>query len=233
MSLDVSLNGVSLGGLDGCITVTDIVELPEICISGAHRCRTGLNITVKCLLREMDPARHMALAARVFQWAQFGGVMTASTRPGQELRVLCGAWPALSALCLMDEMRLTFHADGDFYWADAAPVTLVPGTHTLNCSAATPLDAAILAVTDTTRVVITAGSTAMTFENLPLAAGKTLLLHVENSILQASIDGESVLPCRTLNSDSLLLLPGSEAADIAVAADGEITAAFTGRGRHL
>ena len=76
-------------------------------------------------------------------------------------------------------------------------------------------------------------STQMTFENILFPAGYLMLLNETDGPLKVEILGESILHCRTADSDDLLLLPCGKESTVYATADKSVTASFTARGRYL
>jgi hypothetical protein len=73
----------------------------------------------------------------------------------------------------------------------------------------------------------------MTFENILFPAGQLLILNETDGPLKAEITGESILHCRTADSDDLLLLPCGKESTVYATADKAVSAGFTARGRYL
>ena len=245
-----ALNGISPESLDSAIRVTDLTELPPVCrvvtaptlrhgLQLLRRVRESLTVRVSFVLAEHDPARRRELLSRLHAWADPGGVLTTSDRPGQQLTVVCDTLPMLSALCWTDEVQLEFTAYGVPFWesAEETHVTttacaalLLPGTAD-ECPVGV-----IVAHTGSaplTSLTLQCGDTQMTFEGLSLSPGGVFTLAVTDGLLHADADGESVLMKRTGDSHDLLLADCGEETPVAVSADQPVSAVFHGRGRLL
>ena len=247
---DCALNGVPLSSVDERICVTDILEsAPRLALTTASRPGDGLHllqrkreslaVQVRFILPVADVTLRRAIVQQVTAWAAPGGVLTTSDRPGQRLSVVCQALPAVSALCWLDEMMLTFCAMNPPFWEDASPVSVefsddatltLPGT-----APEAPVEAVVTNEGDAslTTLTLSAGITFMTFEGLNLPAGGVFTLTTEDGVLCARCDDTSVLLCRTDDSDDQLLLPCGEEGFLTVSADQPVTAVFSGRGRYL
>lgn len=245
-----TLNGVSLDSLDPCIHITDLTELPPRqrivtapCIPGGlhvlQRVRESLTVRVRFLLRAYEPQARRAAMQKVFAWAEGGGVLTFSDRPGQQLQVVCDTLPGMSSLCWLDEMELSFTACRVPYWESAQPVTLsisdsgmlaVPGT-----APSAPLTCQVvnLGAAPLTSLMLTAGDASMKFTGLSIAPGSAFTLGLRNGVLSAACSGESLLMHRTADSDDLLIAPCGADCPVSVEADQSVSATFVARGRYL
>ncbi len=245
-----ALNGVTPESIDPTLRVTDLTELPPKCRivtapTGKHglrllrRVRESLTVRIFFIIPEYDPARRRALAAKLHAWGENGGLLTVSDRPGQQLRVVCDTLPMLSALCWSDEIRMEFTAYTDPFWefaeatraeiTDAGTLTL-PGS-AVECPAS--VTATNLGNEPLTTITLTCGDTQMTFEDLALAPGETLILQMADGLLEAAAADVSILMCRTPESSDLLLAMGGTENAVSVQADQPVQAAFKARGRLL
>lgn len=247
---DCALNGASLSALDPRIRVTDVIETAPRCriqtadhpLAGMfllRRNRQSLGVQVRFLLQEGDVVRRRTLMQKVLAWAERGGTLTTSDRPGQQLRVLCASSPAVSALSWLDELTIEFRAYQTPFWEAVSPVSVttadtadltVPGT-----AAEAPVTAEVVntGVAPLTTLSLAAGHTRLLFEGLNLPASSAFRLDFADGLLTAAIDGVSVLPCRTADSDDLLLAPCGQTCEVSVSADQPVQASFWVRGRYL
>lgn len=245
-----ALNGVSAESIDPAIRVTDLTELPprrrvvtaptiRHGLRLLQRVRESLTVRVSFLIAEYDPARRRELLQKLHGWAEAGGVLTTSDRPGLQLTVQCDTLPTMSALCWSDEMYLEFTAYGVPFWeyADLTQAT-TDSIATLNLPGNAdecPVDVRITnAGTDAlTTLTIACGETKMSFGDMHLAPGGVLALTNEDGLLRATAAGESALLNRTADSSDLLLAVAGQATPLRVTADQPVIAAFSGRGRVL
>lgn len=149
MLYDVTLNGVPLSTVSPSIFVVDITETPADSVTtqpkplhnGSRRIRQqreSLIVTVSYALREQSVERRLEIMQLVQKWAQKGGFLTRSDRPGQRLRVVCDTPPRIdSALKWTEVLQLSFTAYDEPFWESLSPVSctttgkkqlFVPGT---------------------------------------------------------------------------------------------------------
>lgn len=248
--LDCALNGVLLSSLDQRICVLDIREqaprihhtaltlYPEGRQQLLSR-RDSLTLQVVFAIHEEKPRIRFRIMQRIRAWAAGGGVLTATDRTDQQLTVICTGLPALNSEDWTEACTLTFQTTRCPYWEDvilssaSGPDALsiyVPGT-----AEYTLVNALIQnhSDEDITRITLRAGSTQMTFENILFPAGYLMLLNETDGPLKVEILGESILHCRTADSDDLLLLPCGQESTVYATADKAVSAGFTARGRYL
>lgn len=245
-----ALNGVSPESIDSAVRVTDLTELPPrrrvvTAATAKHglrllrRVRESLTVRVSFLIAEYDPVKRREVLQRLHAWADGGGVLTTSDRPGQRLIVQCDTLPTMSALCWSDELYLEFTAYGVPFWEleEASSVTTDGiAALTLNGNVEEcPVSAEVTnAGTEAlTTVSLQCGGTQMTFEGLELAPDSVLVLAYEDGLLRAEAEGESVLMNRTDYSSDLLLADGGVETVVSVTADQPVSAVFHGKGRML
>lgn len=245
-----TLNGVSLDSLDPCIHITDLTELPPRqrivtapCVPGGlhvlQRVRESLTVRVRFLLRAYEPQARRTAMQKVFAWAEGGGVLTFSDRPGQQLQVVCDSLPGMSSLCWLDEMELSFTACRTPFWESAQRVTVTTadsGTLTIPGTApATPVTCQVVNLGEDTltTLTLTASDTSMTFSGLTIAPGSAFILGMRDGVLSAVCDGESLLMHRSADSDDLLTGDCGADCPVSVSADQRVMATFIARGRYL
>ena len=247
---DCALNGVLLSSLDEAICVQDIrEEAPKLRTSALslpmegqrllRQQRESLTVQVIFAIHAEDPVRRRAVLQNVLAWAAQGGLLTTLDRPGQQLSVLCTALPAMSAEDWAAPLTLSFTSVRVPYWEATDEVTVsgsavltldTPGT-----AESAPVD--VVVINDTTSLVDTltlyCGGTRMEFTDLHLPSSGMFLLLQSGGILSAQVAGRSVLPCRTPESDDLLLAPCGRSCVVYASAAEPLQATFTVRGRYL
>lgn len=245
-----ALNGVTPDAVDPSLRVTDITELPPRCrvtyipterhgLRLLQRVRESLTVRVSFFIPEYDPVRRRELVAKLHAWADAGGALTTSDRPGQQLHVTCDTLPLLSALCWSDDLIIEFTACADPYWEYAAETSASTASSSLLTLPGDGPDCPVaVTVTNTgseplTTLTLTCGQTQMTFERLTLAPGGVFSLRTEDGLLRADADGESVLMHRTAASSDLLLADCGTETPVTATADQPVQAVFHGRGRLL
>lgn len=245
-----TLNGVSPESLDAAIRVTDLTELPprrRVVTAPTARhglmllrhVRESLTVRVSFLIAEYDPARRRALLAKLHAWADPGGILTVSDRPGQQLTVVCDTLPMLSALSWSDEVTIEFTAYRVPFWEYAEETTVATASHATLTLPGTadecPVGATVAHIGSEplTTLSLQCGDTQMTFDALSLAPGGVFMLRMEDGLLRADADGESVLMKRTAYSSDLLLADCGTETAVSVTADQPVSAVFHARGRLL
>lgn len=247
---DCALNGVLLSSLSERICILDIQEsaptvhqtaltlFPE----GRQQLqlrRDSIIVKVIFAIHEEKPSQRTRVLQHIREWAAPGGVLTTTDHTDQQLTVICTALPAATCEDWTERCVVTFQTTRCPYWEDASLSSAsgsgalsiqVPGT-----AEYAPVNALILndSGEDVTRITLHAGSTRMTFENILFPTGHMLLLNETDGPLKVQITGESILHCRTADSDDLLLLPCGRESTVYATADQPVSASFTARGRYL
>lgn len=248
---DCALGGVLLSSLDGRICVLDVHEdAPKLRIvtmplhSGGQqlleRERESVSIHVRFSIHEENPIRRRTVLGAIQHWAEEGGYLTTTERPGLRLMVTCTSLPAMSGKDWTEELTLTFTTTHAPYWEDAeqtsasgtGEVTLVaPGTAQF-----APVNAVIVNTTASTvtRLTVSCGDTQMTFAGISLpSGGQFALAHTSAGKLTARVGSTSVLHCRTADSSDDLLAPCGESCIASVSASVSLYAFFNTRGRYV
>lgn len=182
------------------------------------RRRVSRRISVAFAIRELrDLAARAALVDRVNGWAR-DGVLQISTRPTQQIRVVCAGRAAIAnPWDYTEELKIDFDAVPSPYWEDRVPQLL-----TLNGSSGTgsilnrgTADAlASVTVTPTggalSTLGITLGGVGFTLSGLSVATNTPLRIgYDERGFLFIKTAAASLLSCRTAeSSDDLTAAPG-------------------------
>ena len=245
-----ALNGVTPESIDPALRVTDLTELPprrrvasiptvRHGLMLLRRVRESLTVRVSFIIPEYDPARRRALLSKLHAWADPGGLLTTSDRPGQQLTVVCDTLPMLSAMSWSDEIHIDFTAYANPFWEYAeATQALTSDTSVLTLPGDAEEIPVSCRVTNTgtdalTTLTLRCGDTQMTFTGLTLEPGDTFTLDASGRPLTAYINNESMLLHRTAESSDLLLADGGTETPVSVTADQTVHAAFSARGRLL
>lgn len=247
---EITLNDIALSSLDETICVLDIREDAPVLRSttadlygGGKRLlrqeRDSLSIQAAFSIQEPDVNRRGEIFRSVLAWADAGGTLTISGRPGQQLHVICTAPPVLHAEDWTETLTLTFTTTTTPYWEDTeVTYAAVPTVNALTLpgdggDAPVSVYVANRGSAALTQLVLTCGDTRMAFGGLSVAAGATFRLLYEDGLLTAEAGGESLLRCRTADSDDLLLAPCGKSCVVRVSADQSVSAVFSARGRYL
>lgn len=252
--IDAYLDGVSLRHTVPDVVIRDVQEqageTPFALDSpwGAKRTlavrRESLRLTLSLSLWEFRSLeRRMAILDQVNAWAAPGGLLTLSTRPGQQLRVARTESAVTASVREYGErLRVTWDAAFAPFWEEETPRSLqlsgTSGSGSLrtggtvrggNCARAccevTPTDGTLQTLT------LSAGDTAMRFSGLSVASGATLRLdYDELGLLRIKKGSQSKLSCRSAVSDDDLLVPPGGAV-CAFTANVECAVRFYARGR--
>lgn len=246
---DCRLNGVLLSSLDSTICILDIREEPKVRLSAASgfgpgqqlllRERESLTVQVVFAIHETIITRRTAVIRAIRSWAEKGGTLATSDRPGQQLQVVCSSVPGFSAGDWTEALTLTFTTTRCPYWEDKdntsyasdSTVTMTaPGT-----ADETPVTAMVVnkGSAAMTRLTLQCGTTRMDFEGISLPAGNMFMLLYSSGNLMATVGGKSVLACRTPDSDDDLLAPCGRAATAYASGDQPLTVTFSVKGRYL
>lgn len=246
---DCVLGGVTLSSLDKSICVTDVREeapvyreaLTPAWLEGQRllsRTRESLSVTVRFAIHEDGLARRSEVLRAVYAWAENGGALTISSRPGQRLQVICTALPDLSCEDWLEELTLRFTTSHTPWWETSAVaraagnsiMTLdVPG----NAPSPAPVEVMVINEGADTihRLKLHCGLTEMVFDGIDLPAGSYFSLLYRDGIMIAWIDGESVLSRRTPQSADRLLAPCGQTSTVYVDGEELLHATFSARGR--
>lgn len=245
-----ALNGVTPESIDPAFRVTDLTELPprrrvstlptlRHGLMLLRRVRESLTVRVSFVIPEHDPVRRRELLHRLHAWAEPGGVLTTSDRPGQQLQVVCDTLPLLTALSWSDEIQLEFTAYAVPFWeyeeltqvaTDSAALLSLPGDVEeipVSCRVTNTGASAL------TTLTLQCGATEMTFTGLNLSPGGVFALEAGGGLLRATADGTSVLMQRTGASSDLLMADGGADTPVSVTADQSVSAVFEARGQLL
>lgn len=201
--------------------------------------RESLSVRISMALTSPDSVRREEALRAASAWAEAGGMLRISTRPGQRLRIDRAALSAVSAMDWTEQLCLTLTACDAPWWESATPVSVtVTDTGVLHAPGDTgdaPVSAAITNTGEAamTNVSVACGSTQMTFSGLTVPAGATLSLTVSDGLLVARVGEDSVLDKHSAISDDLLLAVCGQVNQLSVSADQPVSAEFTMRGRWL
>lgn len=245
-----ALNGVTLESIDPAIRVTDLTELPprrkvvtaSTARHGLHllrRVRESLTVRVSFMIQDCDPVQRRTVLSRVHAWADPGGLLTTSDRPGQQLSVICDTLPTHSALCWTDEMQVEFTAYSVPFWELTEETEIMTTGSSLMILGGNADECPVsVEVTNTgsaalTTLTLGCGGTHMTFDEIQVSAGGVFTLAVADGLLTADASGVSVLMLRTDDSSDLLLADGGAETEVSVSGDQPVSARFHGRGRLL
>lgn len=245
---DCALNGASLSWLDERICVLDVREdaprmrLPAFSLPTGGQLlapvRESLSIRVTFALHEEDPVRRWNLLGLVRAWAAQGGILTLESRSGQQLTVICTEFPAMAAEDWTAPLSLLFTTTHCPYW-EAAESTVLTGSGAMTLTLPGTADAVPVSVTVTnegsspvTRLTLLCGGSCIIFEDISLPAGGKCYVEVRDGLLCATINGESILPCRTPGSDDLLLAPCGKSCTVSASGGQPLQTVFTARGRY-
>ncbi len=244
----VSMDGAPLDAVSEQLYITDILEkapVQALSLSDVMGCdgqrvtekrRRSLEITITFQLRLYDPASRQRALSAVSAWCM-GKHLTASTRPGQRLRVVCKALPAASALKWTETLSASFVAVFPPYWEEARPAVAagsraarlyVPGSAPL-C----PADVTLTARENLDSLRIQTPLSMMRFQGLALEADDALrITHDENGRLllekQASGRVTSAYALRLGESDDELWLPCGKQSEITCDGNAQVQVSCRG-----
>lgn len=247
---DCALDGVLLSSLNESICVLDIREDAPAMRTAAlalhpegqhllHQQRESLTVHAVFAIHEEDPTLRREAMQAVRAWAAKGGLLTTSDRTGLQLAVICTSLPSASSEDWTETLTLTFRSTRIPYWEDAAPTSaLGSGEQTLTVPGSAdfaPVDVMLIneGAEAVTSLTLHCGETQMTFEGIALEAGGIFAMIQTSGTLMAKISGQSVLACRTADSDDLLLAPCGTPCTVSASASQPLQANFAARGRYV
>jgi len=251
---DVWLNGVALSSIDPCIYVSNIAyQAPTVTrhptkiaardgqYAGQVKTIDTAKITVNFVARAYSTVERQRVVQNVVSWASKGGILQATDRAGQFIRVETTRLPAVaSVLGWTDVLTVEFQAFDYPFWQDETPTTTsvdsgetgtlyVPGSWTSD------IEVEITATEALTEAEIICGDSIIVLEGLSIAAGGKIVIcyTADHHILEIKDGaGNSLLDKRTAeSSDDLRADPGSVA--VAVEADGSAVCTFKAKGAYL
>lgn len=252
----VYLDGQGLADIDPSIYVTDIAYAqPDLLLNTADKpTRAGQIVTRRNVQRsvvsisfevhEYDTARRQDIIRRIQAWAMRGGMLTTGDRPGQRLRVVCTAPPAItSALRWTQRLQMTFSAFSQPYWEDVqetrTTITGKEGAKTIYVAGVSPAAYVSAEVTNSSGQTISsltlrAGDTHFTFENLVFYSGMQLKVGYDDQMnLFIRLASASRMQFRTPESSDDLLIPCGKRSEVSIVSDQPVTATFKARGLYL
>ena len=245
MKRRVALNGTYLDSLDNrivtgavdsgdgkeSISATDTAGGFGQRITGQHRGTVDLVVRFRILERGRSTSgmqNRAEVLEKINNWARPGGVLTVNYKPGRRLNVVLAQAPGEGSLWdFTKEFAITFRAYAIPYWEDATESSDEIGTSsvstgdtlTVGGSAETQADVEVENTSNATAdtVSITIGGHTMSFADLGLASGETLIIdHVDGLVRIRILNGttyRNAMDKRTAASaNDFLMAPGSVSA---------------------
>lgn len=245
-----TLDGSALTDVADTVHILDVHEEAPCmreeaypCLGGGTRTilhqRERLSVRIGFCIHDPDRASRQKTLGAIAAWAERGGMLRLSSRPGQWLCIDRAALSALSSEEWTEPLSVTLTASAAPWWEDTQPVSVaITAAGTLAVPGDTdfaPVDVGVVNQGEgtLTRLTLACGHTFLTFEGLSLPAGEALTLAATQGMLTALIAQTSVLDKRTSLSDDLLMAACGGDCAVSVIADQAVTAEFTVRGRYL
>jgi hypothetical protein len=257
----VALNGQQLDELDDRIVISgiedrngteqitaqDMIGLAGQRVTEVRRVTKDVAVRFRIWATKDQMAAREAVLEKVNAWAYSaygGGYLTMSHKPGRRLRVLLAQAPGAGEIYnWTDEFTVLFRAYTVPYWEDSAETSTfsasstggefyltVPG----NTVTVPTVTVANMSGATISGVNLTMGGKTMSFSNLGLGGGQSLVIDHEDTgkiyYLRARIGDTSVLRRRT-GADDFVMAPGSN--KIAFAASRAVRVTVAVRGRYL
>lgn len=247
------LNGVNPQENRPSLALVDVRELPPVVEDQAaalagregkrllHRRRRGLSVALDFELHEPDPMLRLELCRELAAWANPGGWLTLSHRPGQRLSVTCDSPPTLtSALRWTETVTVTFTAHETPFW-ESIDVTEVSGNGrsghvTLSPSGELPtvLEAQIKALGPLEALTLSVDGQSLRLTNLSMATGDKLVLdHAVLGLPRLFVGTRSVLGCRAPECPEDLVLRPYVTNSVTWDASNNVSIMISARGRYL
>ena len=258
MRTSVSLNGTDMRELGRYVLVLGVNErAPQLASTtldkgtgvGAWitgRKRSFIEVGVLFALRtRRDRVLRAQTLERVSAWAEGGGILRASHRPGRRLNVVCEALPEAGRIGeWTSEYEAVFRAYDVPYWEDEQLASLGKETAdetlevTRQGTAPTPLwfSARNTGTAAADTLAIACGSTRMDFAGLGMAVGETLVCDAYGGLPRVVILGtdgavRDATGKRAITSDDELMLTGHRE-KISMKASQRMVWTLSHRGRY-
>ncbi len=223
--LDCILNGTPFTAIDPRLYIQQIEESVRVSNMPVARSEYGLrlirdpkhqeiSVVLTFLIKEKDRVIRHSIIRAVNAWARKGW-LTLSSRPGQRLYVVCTQPAGPGLLRWYEELQLVMTAYGEAYWQESIPATASmtgsSGTIMLHpmgnreCFLEADITNMSNQMVDT--LSLAANEQTLVFTELGLTSGKTLHVYYDEAhILHAEMESESMLHCRTAESDDEIIL---------------------------
>lgn len=263
LRFDVALDGRSMSALADEIIIRDVIEEPEErdlyrrnranspgqIVTGAVR--RSLKVRVLYVIRTQDVQRRAQILDMISAWAQAGGALSVTYRPGIALQTTLEEPPSLSSsLRWRQDLTLTFSAYEVPFWrsTSAKEHGLVTGeavdglygyTGEIMCEStadSTPVSARMRNASGMamTRLYITVGDTRFAFESMSVDPGRYVVIaYDQHGTLSIKDDqGTQLMQYRTgASDDDLICKPGANA--VSVSADVPVIGTLSYHERYV
>ena len=237
------MDGIALSSLDPSIYVLNI-QYGDVQQSVSTRTVAGrpgariikktfdrASVTILFEIHEYNTEKRQAVCQKIQKWAN-GSILSASDRPGQQLRCVCEVYPKVNAKEWTESISMTFAGYNPPYWENEnetiikttsskkayvpgnAPETLVSAVVTANASIST--------------LTLTTGSKSLILAVSAVQNDKIYVGYDENRILYIKKNSTSILDKRTGADD--LTVPCGGFSTFSVSADASVSAEFRVRG---
>ena len=262
LSRRVSVGGVQLDSLDSRILILKVDDpVPDESrnaanlyagdgigsrITSRHIASKKFSVTFSLKINKRDYSARSKLIEKINKWAQAGGTLTSSTRPGRKMTVVCTGKAAVGdPREWTKEYTISFEANEKPYWENTETNSASRSTianATLNLEASGELDTLLNATIQNasgasiSQVKLTKGNYKIQLNDLGFAGGETLVIdHSSDNILRIRIRNtggsyRSVMSKRTEDStDEILLSPGNNAVAFSASRACNVTLSCVGR----
>lgn len=235
------MDGIALSSLDPSIYVLNIQygDVQQSINTRAVAGRPGARIikrkfdiasvTILFEIHEYDTVKRQAVCSKIQKWAD-GQILSASDRPGQQLRCVCETYPKVNAKEWTEAISMTFAGYNPPYWENenetiikttSSKKAYVPGN-----APETLVSATITVGESISSLTVTAGSKSLVLAVSAVQNDKIYIGYDENNILYIKKNTTSILDKRTGDDD--LTVPCGEFSTFSVS--GGVSAEFKVRG---
>lgn len=237
------MDGKALSSLDPSIYVLDIQygDVQQSVSTRAVAGRAGArvikkrfersSVTIIFEIHEYDTVKRQSVCNKVQKWAD-GSILSASDRPGQQLRCVCESYPKVNAKGWTEPVSMTFSGYNPPYWENenetiikttSSKKVYIPGN-----APETLVSAVVTANSSISALTITTGVKSFVLTVSAVQNDKIYIGYDENNILYIKKNTTSILGNRTGDDD--LTVPCGEFSTFSVSADASVSAEFRVRG---
>lgn len=224
--MQCALDGAELLALGDRVYIEDIQEEIHVDMESGKRLgyaeiplsaprHSSMTITVTVMIKDRNRVRRAGLIQAIRGWAGKGW-LTTNIHPGQRIYVWCVQPPNAETFDWTARMDIVFEAFGEAYWQDINPKAILSQAAASSASVVISptgtrpcyLEAEITPESGTlTEATITVSGQKFELTGLEIAAGDTLSIwYDEMHLLHIEGGGESLLGCRSAESDDDLIL---------------------------
>lgn len=248
---EVKMNNISLASIDSSILVLDIqpgqaapqyksfriANMNGAIVREPYYEKSTVNVMFE--IHKYNIADRMEVCQKVQSWAN-GGTLTTNDREGQQLNVVCEAFPVVTAKNWTEPLTISFAGYNPPFWEDATATTQIVASSDESVSAAVPgniaetlVSATVTASESISTMTFNVGEKTIILGGLELSTGDIVVLTYNNGILSITSGFNSLLANVDPSSDDNLTAKCGENVTFDFTADGEASCEYSYRGCWL